>query len=202
MFQSPGSGIPSLANVPLNYATRTCTLPFVCPVIRNRRGLEPILLEASHSCTQYEVMLLPSTERIVQILKQRNKLPAQYKYKKESGKITRQILKRSNSRLQSGLCLASVQARREKSQASGTRKEERVWKADVLSLLTSLAVKWRAWSQVRPCLPFSSGREPYDHVISVWNELLNKHLLIVTLTKGAWWREIKMVHYGFIQDNI
>lgn len=55
--------------VPLNYATRTCTLPFVCPVIRNRRGLEPILLEASHSCTQYEVMLLPSTERIVQILK-------------------------------------------------------------------------------------------------------------------------------------
>ena len=64
-------------NVPLNYATRTCTLPFVCPVIRNRRGLEPILLEASHSCTQYEVMLLPSTERIVQILKKRNKLPAQ-----------------------------------------------------------------------------------------------------------------------------
>ena len=75
-------------NVPLNYATRTCTLPFVCPVIRNRLGLEPILLEASHSCTQYEVMLLPSTERIVQTLKQCNKLPAQYKYKREISKIT------------------------------------------------------------------------------------------------------------------
>lgn len=75
-------------NVPLNYATRTCTLPFVCPVIRNRRGLEPILLEASHSCTQYEVMPLPSTERIVQILKKRNKLPAQYKYNKQMSKIT------------------------------------------------------------------------------------------------------------------
>lgn len=75
-------------NVRLNYATRTCTLPFVCPVIRNRRGLEPILLEASHSCTQYEVMLLPSTERIVQILKKRNKLPAQYKYNKQMSKIT------------------------------------------------------------------------------------------------------------------
>lgn len=43
--------------------------PFEWPVIRKRRGLEPILLEASHSCTQYEVMLLPSTERIVQILR-------------------------------------------------------------------------------------------------------------------------------------
>ena len=90
----------------VNYATRTCILPFVCPVIRNLRGLEPILLEASHSCTQYEVMLLPSTERIVQILKKRIKLPAQYKYKKQTSKITQQILKSSNSRLQSGLCLA------------------------------------------------------------------------------------------------
>lgn len=65
--------------VPLNYATRTCTLPFVCPVIRNRRGLEPILLEASHSCTQYEVMLLPSTERIVQILKKTQQISTRNK---------------------------------------------------------------------------------------------------------------------------
>ena len=33
-------------------------------------------------------MLLPSTERIVQILKKRNELPAQYKYKKQMSKIT------------------------------------------------------------------------------------------------------------------
>lgn len=34
--------------------------------------------------------------------------------------------------------------------------------------------------------PFSSWRKPYDHVIGVWNQLLNEHLLVITLTKRTW----------------
>jgi len=36
-----------------------------------RRGLEPIRLEPSHSWTQNEVIVVPSTERIEQILKRK-----------------------------------------------------------------------------------------------------------------------------------
>lgn len=37
--------------------------------------------------------------------------------------------------------------------------------------------------------PFSSWRKPYDHVIGVWDKLLNEHLLVITLTKRTWGRE-------------
>lgn len=46
----------------------TCTFPTFVPMKRNRRGLLPIRLEPSHSCTENEVIVAPSTVLIVHIL--------------------------------------------------------------------------------------------------------------------------------------
>jgi len=43
--------------------------PLQCPVNINRRGLDPIRLEPSHSCTQKQVIIVQSTARIMQTLK-------------------------------------------------------------------------------------------------------------------------------------
>ena len=43
------------------------TAPEEWPVMTKRLGLDPTLLEPSHSCTQKEVMVVPSTERMTQM---------------------------------------------------------------------------------------------------------------------------------------
>ena len=41
-------------------------IPEACPVMTNLLGRDPTLEEPSHSCTQNEVMLVPSTDLITQ----------------------------------------------------------------------------------------------------------------------------------------
>lgn len=45
-----------------------CIEPFEWPVNMNLRGLEPIRLDPSHSCTQNALTVLPSTALITQTL--------------------------------------------------------------------------------------------------------------------------------------
>lgn len=47
-------------------------LPLLCPLKRYRRGLDPMRLDPSHSCTTNAVMDVPSTERTSHTLQMRH----------------------------------------------------------------------------------------------------------------------------------
>ena len=77
LSSSSGEGPPSVWAAVVSLAARSNAVvrshiwmaPLLWPVKIKRRGREPIRLEPSHSCTQNEVMLDPSTDRITQTLK-------------------------------------------------------------------------------------------------------------------------------------